>query len=170
LYDRHYRNVLGYALLRTDRASAEDAASETFLIAWRRIEDVPDPALPWLLGTCRNLLLKQHGNVRRREDLVRRLGELFTEADATRWDAAEYLIERETAAAALASLSTADVEALTLVAWHGLDPKRAAAVMGCSTAAFTVRLHRARRRLAKAFAAPAPTRDHEPMLRRSHAI
>jgi hypothetical protein len=35
LYDRYYRNVLGYALLRAERTTAEDVASETFLIAWR---------------------------------------------------------------------------------------------------------------------------------------
>ncbi|MFD0891427.1 histidine kinase, partial [Streptosporangium algeriense] len=50
LYDRHYRNVLGYALLRAERQAAEDVVSETFLITWRRLREVPDPALPWLLG------------------------------------------------------------------------------------------------------------------------
>jgi RNA polymerase sigma-70 factor (ECF subfamily) len=36
-----------------------------------------------------------------------------------------------------------------LVAWDGLDHRDAATVMGCSTTAFTVRVHRARRRLAR---------------------
>jgi RNA polymerase sigma-70 factor (ECF subfamily) len=35
--------------------------------------------------------------------------------------------------------------------WHGLQPRDAATVLGCSAAAFFVRLHRARRRLARAF-------------------
>ena len=59
LYDRHYRNVLGYALLRAERQSAEDIASETFLIAWRRLAQVPEHPLPWLLVVARNLLRKQ---------------------------------------------------------------------------------------------------------------
>ena len=36
-----------------------------------------------------------------------------------------------------------------LVAWDGLDHRDAATVVGCSTSAFTVRVHRARRRLAR---------------------
>jgi RNA polymerase sigma-70 factor (ECF subfamily) len=39
---------------------------------------------------------------------------------------------------------------LTLVAWHGLAAPDAARVLGCSRAAFAVRLHRARRRLERA--------------------
>jgi RNA polymerase sigma-70 factor (ECF subfamily) len=50
--------------------------------------------------------------------------------------------------AALASLGALDREALLLVAWEGLDHQDAAIVMGCSTGAFSVRLHRARRKLA----------------------
>jgi DNA-directed RNA polymerase specialized sigma24 family protein len=39
-------------------------------------------------------------------------------------------------------------EAILLIAWEGLEPTAAARVVGCSAAAFRVRLHRARRRLA----------------------
>jgi DNA-directed RNA polymerase specialized sigma24 family protein len=56
LYDRYYRNVLRYALQHAERGSAEDVTSEAFLIAWRRLPDVPEPALPWLLAVARNLL------------------------------------------------------------------------------------------------------------------
>ncbi len=53
---------------------------------------------------------------------------------------------------ALACLPAQDQETLTLVAWHGLSSRAAAAVVGCSRAAFLVRLHRARRRLERAVA------------------
>jgi RNA polymerase sigma-70 factor (ECF subfamily) len=56
--------------------------------------------------------------------------------------------------AALAALPEADRELLTLVACHGLKPSEAAQVVGCSTAAYFVRLHRARRRLERAMADP----------------
>ena len=36
LYDQYYRRVLRYTLQHADQACAEDVASETFLIAWRR--------------------------------------------------------------------------------------------------------------------------------------
>jgi RNA polymerase sigma-70 factor, ECF subfamily len=47
----------------------------------------------------------------------------------------------------LARLRPDDREVLMLVAWEGLDPSRAAAVLGITPTAFAVRLHRARRRL-----------------------
>lgn len=43
-----------------------------------------------------------------------------------------------------------------LVAWHGLSGARAARAAGCSHAAFAVRLHRARARLAAELAALEP--------------
>jgi DNA-directed RNA polymerase specialized sigma24 family protein len=49
---------------------------------------------------------------------------------------------------AIGRLSERHREALTLVAWHGLSGARAAEAAGCSRAAFAVRLHRARSRLA----------------------
>ncbi|MCC5575638.1 sigma-70 family RNA polymerase sigma factor [Microtetraspora sp. AC03309] len=147
LYDRHYRAVLGYALLRADRQTAEDATGETFLIAWRRLDDMPDPPLPWLLGVARNLLRKQrHAGLRGRE-LAAGLAELAPESDG---DVGERVAEREAALAVLAAMPERDAEAVILASWYGLAPKDAARAAGCSARAFNVRLHRARRRLAEA--------------------
>ncbi|GAA2579274.1 sigma-70 family RNA polymerase sigma factor [Actinomadura fulvescens] len=159
LYDQNYRRVLAYALTHAEPHTAEDIASETFLIAWRRLGDLGDPALPWLLGVARNLLRKQRGHGHRRRVLAERIAELTGPADLAVWDVAEHVVERETALAAVAGLSERDLEVLSLVNWHGLEPRQAAKVMGCSSTAFFVRLHRARKRLAKALEngpAPAP--------------
>jgi RNA polymerase sigma-70 factor (ECF subfamily) len=153
LYDRYYRNILRYALQHADPGSAEDVASEAFLIAWRRWPDVPEPALPWLLGVARNLLRKQAEAGRRRGLLADQIATMTTAADIVGWDAGEHVVERVTALQALASLPERDVEVLTLVSWHGLDPRGGGAVLGCSPRAFTVRLHRARRRLIEALRA-----------------
>ena len=150
LYDENYRRVLGYALTRTDNHTAEDVASETFLVAWRRLADLPNPPLPWLLGVARNLLLKQRYGTHRRLELTDRIISMTIADDLAAWDVAEHVVERETALAALARLSERDLEVLSLVMWHELAPRGAAKVVGCSTAAFLVRLHRARRRLTKA--------------------
>jgi len=147
LYDRYYRNVLHYALQHAESGSAEDVASEAFLIAWRRWPDLPEPPLPWLLGVARNLLRQQAAAGRRRRLLAERVAALTSEADVTAWDAGEHVVERAAALEALAVLSERDVEALTLVTWHGLDLRAAASVVGCTPPAFAVRLHRARRRL-----------------------
>ena len=139
LYDQYYRRVLRYALQHADPGSAEDVASETFLIAWRRLAEIPEPPLPWLLAVARNLLRQQFGRSRRQQRLADRIAALTSDADLQAWDAGEHVVER---AAAL--------DALTLVTWHGLSAAEAAQVAGCSAHAFTVRLHRARGRLADA--------------------
>jgi RNA polymerase sigma factor (sigma-70 family) len=150
VYDQYYRNVLRYLLQHAEQGTAEDVASETFLIAWRRFPAIPDPPLPWLLGVARNLLRKQARAGLRRRELVARLARLGSAADGSALDAGDFVVERAAALDALASLPSRDVEALTLVTWHGLDPAQAAEVVGCSTRAFTVRLSRARQRLATA--------------------
>lgn len=157
LYDQCYRNVLRYALLHAEAGTAEDVTSEVFLIAWRQLPVIPEPPLPWLLGVARNLHRKQAVADRRRRLLAGRIAALTTEADVIAWDAGEHVVERAAALEALASLADRDVEALTLVTWHGLDVRAAAAVVGCSTHTFTVRLHRARQRLVKAVSGPDQT-------------
>jgi DNA-directed RNA polymerase specialized sigma24 family protein len=147
LYDQFYRNVLRYALQHAERDSAEDVASDVFLVAWRRRDSIP---LPWLLGVARNLLGKHAGAGRRRQQLTERIAALTGAAGLAAWDAGDYVVERETALAVFVSLPDRDVETLTLVTWHGLSIADAATVVGCSPRAFTVRLHRARRRLTDA--------------------
>ncbi|HLU73997.1 MAG TPA: sigma-70 family RNA polymerase sigma factor [Nonomuraea sp.] len=147
LYDRYYRNVLGYVLLRAEQAVAEDVCSETFLVAWRRLDELPEQVLPWLLGVARNKLAK-HREVRaRRQSLAERISVLTGEREHVAWDVAEHVVDREQAISALRALPEKDVEAMILVTWYGLTPDQAATVMGCSARTFNVRLHRARKRL-----------------------
>ena len=170
LYDRYYRNVLRYALTHSEPGSAEDVASEVFLIAWRQLPHIPEPPLPWLLGVARNLLRQQAGAGRRQRRLADRIGALASPADTTAWDTAEHVVEREAALEVLQSLPERDIEALTLVTWHGLGAADAAAAAGCSTRAFTVRLHRARRRLAAALRSADQPRAPSPRVPRSAAV
>src|SRR5262249_55372607 len=83
-------------------------------------------------------------------------------AELSEPDVAEAVAERICVLTALATLPEADRELLTLVAWHGLKPNEAAQVVGCSTAAYFVRLHRARRRLERAMADPPERAATEP--------
>jgi RNA polymerase sigma factor (sigma-70 family) len=147
LYDRYYRSVLGYVLLRVEQGVAEDVCSETFLVAWRRLDEVPEQALPWLLGVARNKLAKQREMWRRRNVLVERIVALTGEREYVAWDVAEHVVDREQAISALRGLREKDVEAMILATWYGLSPEQAAVVMGCSASTFNVRLHRARKRL-----------------------
>jgi DNA-directed RNA polymerase specialized sigma24 family protein len=73
-FTRIYREarppVLAYAMRRTSPDAAREVVAETFLIAWRRLADVPDPALPWLLVVDRNVLADQRRGGRRFDALL----------------------------------------------------------------------------------------------------
>jgi RNA polymerase sigma-70 factor (ECF subfamily) len=142
----HYAAVRAYALRRTAREAAQDVVAETFLVAWRRFDDVPADALPWLYGVARQVLSNQRRSAGRRAALQQRL--LSTTTTGSR-DPHESLDDAESVRTALDRLSDHDREALILVGWHGLSGARAARAAGCSRGAFAVRLHRARARLAR---------------------
>jgi len=59
LYRQHAGAVLAYARRRTMQAVADDVVADVFLIAWRRVDDVPAERLPWLLGVARRVLANQ---------------------------------------------------------------------------------------------------------------
>jgi RNA polymerase sigma factor (sigma-70 family) len=144
LFRENYAAVRGYALRRTAADAAQDAVAETFLVAWRRLDDVPEDALPWLFGVARRVLANQRRSAGRVAALEDRLA--ASAADAGSHE--EGVGEADALRSALGCLSERDREALMLVAWHGLSGARAARAAGCSRTAFGVRLHRARRRLA----------------------
>lgn len=143
--------ILGYVLRRTGNPhDAADVLAETFLTAWRRLDDVPpgDQARLWLYGVARRVLANQQRGEHRRSELADRLrAELMTA-----YQEPEYAGELAGIAAAFRGLPGADRELLALVSWEGLDNGQAAAVLGCSRNAVRIRLHRARRRLASAIA------------------
>jgi RNA polymerase sigma-70 factor, ECF subfamily len=142
VFRRHHPQVLAYAIRRSPEEAA-DVVSEVFLTAWRRLDDLPADALPWLLGVARRVI----ANMRRAS--TRRPSVPIADP-ATVADAGSSVIERVAVAEAFRGLSDADREVLMLVAWDGLPAARAARVLGCSVPAFHVRLHRARTRLTRA--------------------
>ena len=154
LYAEHHARVYAYAVSRAGRQLADEVVSEVFLVAWRRLADVPAPALPWLLAVARNTACSQFRGSARQRSISAELRAWVTEAELSEPDVADAVSERLCVLTALAALPEADRELLTLVAWHGLRPNEAAQVVGCSTATYFVRLHRARRRLERAMAGP----------------
>lgn len=53
LWTEHAPRVMAYALRHVGPDGAEDVVAETFLVAWRRLDRVPEDALPWLLVVAR---------------------------------------------------------------------------------------------------------------------
>lgn len=161
-FRNHYAAVLAFTVRRLpDRATAEDAASETFAVAWRRRGFIPEEPLPWLYGIALRVVANQRRSSHRRRRLDDRL-----EGEASLWapapEPADALHRRDAFARAFARLSEDEREVLRLVAWDGLGTREGASVLGCSTAAFRVRLHRARRKLAKHLEAAGHAPDERP--------
>jgi RNA polymerase sigma-70 factor (ECF subfamily) len=160
LYDAYNRQVYGYAVTCADRQSADEIVGDTFLVAWRRFDEMPDPPLPWLLGVARNLARDRVRASARRSATEVELDSWIPTDEQTAADPADVVTDRASLRAALAGLDAGDRELLTLVAWHGLTPAEAARVIGCSRTAYSVRLHRARRRLEQAMKDQTETKDH----------
>jgi RNA polymerase sigma-70 factor (ECF subfamily) len=151
LFAAHHDAVWRYAVRRTGYGPAEDVVAETFLVAWRRIDAVPDHELAWLLGVARKVIANQLRGQRRQASLSVRLAH---EPDIARdFPGHDQDVPAHELLTALASLSERDQEALRLVYWDGLAPSQAARALGCSAVAMRVRLHRARARLGRVLAA-----------------
>ncbi len=147
LFDRFHPEVRAYVLRRAPQAIVEDIVSETFLVAWRALDSVPEEPLPWLYGVARRTLANHRRGHRRAAALSARLTRTLgppPEQEGTVSEEVEPQLRD-----ALLALTVREREALLLVAWEGLSPAQAASALGCSSAAFRVRLHRARGRLAQ---------------------
>jgi RNA polymerase sigma-70 factor (ECF subfamily) len=143
IFDTCQRPVLAYAMRRTPTpADAEDAAAETFAIAWRKLDTIPDDdPLPWLYAVARRVLANQRRGLGRRE----RLASLLRVEDVPTPFRAGESVDGPTFEA-LAALSPADQELLRLVAWEELGNQQIAQVLGITANAVAIRLHRARQR------------------------
>jgi RNA polymerase sigma-70 factor, ECF subfamily len=173
LYEQHFPAVWAYAVSRVGRQAAEDVVSEAFAVAWRRQTSIPPDALPWLLRVARNVVFEAYRSETRQRLLETELRGWAARERAVEPDVAESVVNRAHALTALASLSESDRELLMLVAWHGLSPRQAASMLGCSRPAFFVRLHRARSRLGRALMRQVSTRvpsDSLSMLNRNEEV
>ena len=146
LYDAFAHRVYGYALRRLNRSDAEDVVAETFTIVWRRLEDIPEEPLGWLLATARRVCANKRRAIMRRDRLEHRARLVApppsVDPQSNKGRSSEVM-------EGLKRLPKKHREALFLAFWEDLDHRTAGAVLGCSSAAFALRLHRARAALRK---------------------
>lgn len=146
MYRANYADVLAFVRRRAHPVHADDVVGETFLAAWRRRRDLPPDPRPWLFRTARNLMLNADRSARRQRAVAVRV------AKHDRGDGYEPMLSAETRLDLLTAwqaLSASDQEILALHAWEELTDREAATVLGCTRAAYSMRLSRAKRRLAK---------------------
>jgi RNA polymerase sigma factor (sigma-70 family) len=162
LYRDQGRAILAYALRRVkDPEDAADVVAETFLVAWRRLDEVPVDARLWLFGVARRVIANLHRTERRRTRLGERLAESLRTELATQPAPAGEAAE---ALRAMGELEDEDRELLLLVSWEELSPGEAAKVLGISSLAARSRLHRARRRLRDLLEQRESAGSHSPEL------
>lgn len=153
LYDRYHRAVFAYCLRRIDRESAIDCTGDTFLVAWRRLDVVPegDGALPWLYAVARKVIGNHYRSRRRRRHLLDRLAGAGGSIDDPPNPETQALARAEDEAAlrALGGLPASDQELIRLAVWEELPHAQIASVLGCSPHAVDQRLYRASRKLAR---------------------
>jgi RNA polymerase sigma-70 factor (ECF subfamily) len=153
LYRLYGRQLLAYCRRRTSPSLAADAVSETFLVAWRKLEDVPvgEAALPWLYGVAYRVLSHQWRHLARSRRLIDRLGGL-----------AEFGVpppdvivlrdeEHRLILKASSRLRPIDQEVLRLTMWEELSHADVAVVLGIQPDAVKQRAYRARRNLAEEY-------------------
>ena len=161
LFASYYGDLVRFASRRVGIDAASDVVSNAFLIAWRRLADVPvDHERAWPYATARRVIANElRGQFRRTrlDEKARATGVPVVDDHAGR------ITEQLRVRAVLDALSPQDQEVLRLTEWDGLGVDEAARVLGCTRTAFKVRLHRARRRfaarLATSEAARVPTEN-----------
>jgi RNA polymerase sigma-70 factor (ECF subfamily) len=146
MFREHYPRVLAFVSRRTDQSRAHDVVADTFATAWRHFDRLPAEPLPWLYRVARNCLANEMRAARRQARIAERMAGRGIEPAP---DHALSVVADASLRQALSRLSAADREALLLIGWEGLGNDAAATVTGCSVVTFKVRVHRARRRLAR---------------------
>jgi RNA polymerase sigma-70 factor (ECF subfamily) len=140
LYARHHPAICAFVRRRMWglEADEDDVVADVFAVVWRRLDDVPPGAeeLLWVYGVARRCVSRTLRSQRRRT----RLG---AEAEIHVRDA-------------IATLPSRDREVLMLVMWERLSHREAAQLLGCSTNAVAIRLHRAKQRLRRRLSQPEP--------------
>ena len=162
LHDRHADAIYAFLARRWGSHQAEDLVSEVFMRAFESRNRVrpheTGSALPWLYGIARNVL-RQHARAKPRvlpSELM----------DDTEWARVDDRLDADAMStelrAAVAGLSETEREVLLLTSWEQLTIGEAAAVLGITSNAARVRLHRARAHAAAALAAvPHPFQTQE---------
>jgi RNA polymerase sigma-70 factor (ECF subfamily) len=146
LFDQHHQAVLGYLARRTDQvADAADLLAEVFLVAWIRVQRVPEDGGErlWLFGVARNVLRNYKRSGLRRNGLAAQLRQHLMASRVVASPIGPDVRE------ALMELSEGDREVLMMTAWDGLSPTEVARLLHLPANRVRVRLHRARQKLAK---------------------
>ncbi|GAA3247052.1 RNA polymerase sigma factor [Dactylosporangium siamense] len=154
LFDRHAKAVYNHCFrAAASWVMAEDATQSTFLIAWRKRDQVrlvDGSVLPWLLSTATNAVRDERRSARR---WLAALLRMPPDRDAA-VEVADQVAERvddirrvRTVLRAVRHLPRAEREALMLCVWSSVSYADAARVLGIAESSVRARVSKARSRL-----------------------
>jgi RNA polymerase sigma-70 factor (ECF subfamily) len=161
IWRHHRRQVLAYCLRRASSADAEDACAETFLVVWRRLDEIPpDPkAVLALYGIARRVLSNQSRGFHRRGRLYTKLNSLGVAPVTDPLHVVVQSTDDRIVFDAVQRLKPTDREIVMLDVWEDLTRQEIAEVMGMTRAAVDQRIHRAYQKLARALQPVLETRS-----------
>lgn len=159
IYKAQYLAVLAYCARRVHRSELEEVANEVFVILWRRIDSFDEESpLPWLYRVAYGVIRNRWKTVGRAARLQARLSGLAPDSTESPDDVVVRRDQDRAVLAGLYSLRPDDREVLRLFIWEELSTPEIATVVGCSVSAAQQRLHRAKRRLARALSPNTPAK------------
>ncbi|MGN6221679.1 MAG: RNA polymerase sigma factor [Microbacterium sp.] len=154
VFDRHAAAVESFLRRRLGADAAEDALSETFLVAFRRrgsFDQTWDSARPWLLGIASRVAARHRATEAKHWRAVQASAAIDgdtsggIEESTARMDAAAAI---RALAPKIAARSVKERDTLFLYAWSGLTPEEISQALGVAVGTVWSRLHRIRRKLA----------------------
>ena len=153
LYDRHHARVAAYCRRRVRADQVDDLVAETFMVAWRRIDDVPDGegGLPWLYRVAYRAVGHHWRSGTRRRRLDNKLVAVPDLSTSTPEDRVVDAEQTRRVLAAASRLNSRDAEILRLLSWEHLSRTEIAEVLNIAPNAVNQRVHRARTNLTKEF-------------------
>ena len=147
IYLRYGRPIQAYCARRIDRSQVADAVAETFLVAWRRLDEIHevDAALPWLYGTAYRVIANQRRSRARTRSLVQRLHDVSIRDVGGPDPIVARQGDSDVVMLAVSRLSGIDQEILLLEIWEGLSHAEVATALAITPQAVRQRAYRARR-------------------------
>lgn len=170
-YERCAPAIRAYFARRTSGDRVDDAVADTFLVAWRRIDEVPPgrEGLLWLYRVASYVLSHEWRSAGRRARLSERLTSLRPNGIDSPEERAVADDECRRVLEAIGRLGPEDAELLKLVAWEGLSTAEVAVVLELSANAASQRISRARKKLTDEYDRRSATTWQRPV-GHSHAV
>jgi len=143
----HEPRVRSYVARRVPAEAVDDVVADVLLVAWRRRDEVPADALPWLLVVASKTLSTRWRGDARREALVDLVARQPSRAATSIAADLRRHAQQRALALALGALADDDRELVLLRFWDELRPRQIATVLALPAVTVRARLRRATLRL-----------------------